>query len=192
MTLLVILLCGCNFPLLQGQGGSSQAATAQMALTLTAQSAITPSITPDTGSMGLCSYNWATQSLPDESVLLGNALQKAGVAFISARAEAFGENCYDAVFRVAVSFSTMETDFHISLAVDDLNNKEEMGNIMYIIIKTILDFPQGTFPGPNAGYIGINFQSETSELNLWFQISFIQSDIINGMKGIELFDKLNS
>lgn len=192
LILLTILLVGCNFPLYKDRNFDSKTATAQMALTLTAASAITPSVTPDTSLAGMCSYNWATQSLPNESVLLQNALQTAGVAFISVRAEAFGENCYDATSRGAVSFSTMETDFHVSVPVESLDNKEEMGNVAFTIIKTILDFPQGTFPGPNPGYIGINYKSETSELNLWFQISFIKDDVANGMKGTELFDKLNS
>jgi len=192
LTLLFILLCGCNFPLLQGQGSFSQTATEQMVLTLTAEGTIPPSVSPDSVSKQPCSYNWATQSLPNESILLQNALQTAGVAFISARAEAFGENCYDAGTGLAGSFSTMETDFRIFLAVGDLGNKEEMGNTAYTIIKTILDFPQGLFPGANPGYIGITYESDTSDLNLWFQISFIQADIINGMKGVELFDKLNS
>jgi hypothetical protein len=190
--LMMIFLCGCNFPLFQGQNDASRIVTAQMALTLTAVSAITPSVTPDGNSAGLCSYNWATQSLPEESAMLQKTLLTAGVAFNSARAEAFGENCFDASSKVVVSFSTMETDFHISVAVVNLDDKEVMGNIAYDIIKTILEIPLGTFPGPNPGYIGLNFKSKTGELNLWFQISYIKSDIVNGMKGTELFEKLNS
>lgn len=192
MFCLFFSLCGCNFPLFPDQGSSSQTATAQMAFTRTAQSVITPSAKPEKSPSGLCTYNWATESLPDQTVLLQEALQKESIAFLSAWAEAFGENCNDSDSNLGLSFSTMETDFHISVAVNDLNNKEELGNIAYEIISTILDFPHGTFPGPNPGYIGINYKSVSSELNLWFQISFIQEDIIHGMNGQELFNKLNS
>lgn len=191
LVFVTILLGGCNFPLFINQGFGLQNDAEQLAITLTDTSSITPSVTKEPSSAGM-SYNWATKSLPNESALLQNSLQSLGLTFISARAEAFGENCYDSTSREAVSFATMETDFHVSVAVDSLDNKEEMGNIAYTIIKAILDFPQGTFPGPKSGYIGINYKSATSELNLWFQISFIQNDILNGTKGTELFDKLNS
>jgi hypothetical protein len=192
MTFLFLLLCGCNFPLLSRQGESSLTATAQMELTLTAQNVLTPSAETSTGSVGQCYFNWAVKSLPRESALLQDALELAGVPFISAVAEAYGENCIDSVSNEPISFSTMETDFHVSLPVDDLNDEEEMGNTAYKVIKIILDFPEGSFPGHNPGYIGINFKSETDEINFWFQISFIQKDIQNGVKGIELFNKLNS
>jgi hypothetical protein len=116
-----------------------------MAQTLAAKSLITPSVQPDTSSAGMCPYDWAARPLPDESAVLENALKNEGVHFISVRAEDFGENCFDATPKVEVRFSPIETDLHISVGVDNLDEKKLIGNIAYSIIKTILEIPQGTF-----------------------------------------------
>lgn len=189
VTLLAIVLSGCNFPLLNSpQPPDSMISTEQMALTLTAISAST--ITPTVQAPGQCGYNWASQYLTKESEKLQNALSAAGVRFTSARAKAFGETCTDSVTLKIVGFSTMETDFEISLPISDLNNTAEMGDTASLVLQTIFSFPSDAFPGPNPGYVGLSFQSPAGDQNLWFQISLVKDSVMGGMKGIELFNLL--
>ncbi|HEY5158501.1 MAG TPA: hypothetical protein VII93_11120, partial [Anaerolineales bacterium] len=89
-----ILLAACNF----------QRSTPRM---VTEAGSATPSNQP-------CSFNWATQPLPDLSAKVRAAMQTAGLNGISVTAEAYGENCYDTRTNEPVSFTAMETDFHVT------------------------------------------------------------------------------
>ena len=74
-----------------------------------------------------CYFNWATQPLPDLTKQVQSAIDAARLTGVKARAEAYGENCYDSQTNKPVSFATLETDFHISAKVSNLTDKDESG-----------------------------------------------------------------
>ncbi len=98
------------------------------------------------------------------------AMEKAGLKGITATAEAFGEDCIDAQTNKAVSFAAMETDFRISVEVPDLKDTEALGNLLERILIVLDEFPPKSTPGPQSGYIGINFTSDDQDLNMWFLV----------------------
>jgi len=138
-----------------------------------------------------CYFNWATQPLPDLSKQVQSAIDAARLTGVKARAVAYGENCYDSQTNKPVSFATLETDFHISATVNDLTNKDELGNLLEKILIVLDGFPAGKVPGPQAGYISISFQARSEELNLMFMVSAGKSARAQGLHGAALFDELN-
>jgi hypothetical protein len=185
-----MLLCGCIYPF-PNNNNSFLTATAWMEFTLTAKAGQTSSPEIDSGLVGQCYYNWGTKSLPEESQLIQNGLLTAGIQFTSAIAEAYGENCIDSITHLPLGFSVLETDFRITLSIEEIENDKELGDVIYQVTKTILDFPDGTFPGSSKGYVSFQFNSGSSLKNFWFPIASIETDIKNGVKGINLLTKIS-
>lgn len=158
--------------------------------------AIEPTQTPDAGMP--CAFNWASQALPELSERVQAAIQAAGLKGVNARMEAFGENCYDANTNKVVSFAVMETDFHVTATVRDLNNKDDLGNLLEKILVVLDDFPVGKIPGPQPGYINISFQSSSQptgqsaagELNIMFLVPAGKSARAQGFHGAALLEAL--
>ena len=144
----------------------------------------------DTPSNQPCSFNWATQTLPDLSAQVLAAMQTAGLNGISVTAEAYGENCYDTRTNEPVSFTAMETDFHLTAQVKVLTDKGQLGNLLERILIVLDCFPTGSIPGPLPGYIGVSFQAGDDELRLWFPASDGVSARDQGLHGAALFEKL--
>ena len=137
-----------------------------------------------------CYFTWATQNLPELTTQIEAAIKAARLTGVSARAEAYGENCIDPQTNKPVSFGTMETDFHITAKVDDLSNKDELGNLLEKILVVLDGFPVGKIPGPQPGYINVSFQSASGELNLMFIVTAGKSAREQGLHGAALFDEL--
>ena len=105
-------------------------------------------------------------------------------------AQAYGENCVMDSGRVQ-SFSTMQTDFRVSLKVPDLNDQPALGALMEQIFLILDLYPLGSVPGPQPGYIGIEFSDgSSSPLNLWFKRTDADAARNQGLKGAELFRAL--
>ena len=138
-----------------------------------------------------CYFNWASQNLPELSTQIETKIKAARLTGVSARAEAYGENCIDPQTNKPVSFGAMETDFHITAKVDDLSNKDELGNLLEKILVILDGFPVGKIPGPQPGYINISFQSGMDEINIMFNITAGKSARTVGLHGAALFDELN-
>ncbi len=168
--LLVMFLAACNLP-----------RPAQETL---------PAPATDTPVYQNCYFNWATQPLPEISRQVQQAVEKAGVRGVSARAEAYGENCYDSKTNEVAGFSAMETDFRISAEVSDLKDTEALGNLLERILIVLDEFPTPSTPGPQPGYIGVRFTSGDQELNLWFQVHDEKAARDQGLHGSQLLEQL--
>lgn len=190
LMLILIGLSACNLPLWKTGSKTPVPRSAQTTVTLTASVTVTPTSELDSYVDTMCAFNWATKSLPKESALLQAAMRDAGILFITAFAEAFGEDCVTAN-NENLGFTTMETDFRFAFLVDNLVNTQQMGEVIYKVINLILDFPPDTFPGPKPGYIGIRFTDGNNDLNLWFLIDTAKNAIDQGKMGAELFQELN-
>ena len=137
-----------------------------------------------------CSFNWATQPLPDLSARVLAAMQAAGLNGISVNAEAYGENCTDPRTNEAVSFTAMETDFHVTAQVKVLTDQRQLGDLLERILLVLDGFPAGNTPGPQPGYIGVSFQAGAEVLRLWFPIVDGVSARDQGLHGAALFERL--
>jgi hypothetical protein len=138
-----------------------------------------------------CAYQWATQDLPEISDQLLQAFKKAGLNDAKVRAEAYGENCVMGSGKVR-SFSTMETDFRISVGVADLADQQALGAVMEQILLILDQYPVGSVPGPQPGYIGIEFTDGGSPLKLWFKRTDADAARQKGLLGAGLFRALSN
>jgi hypothetical protein len=137
-----------------------------------------------------CAFNWATQPLPELSKQVQEAMEAAGLTNITVRAEAYGETCTSGQPSQTPSFGALETDFHITVKVLDLTHKEDLGILLEKILVVLDAFPIGEIPGPQPGYVGISFQADGEELNLWFQSTDGKTARDQGLKGAALLDRL--
>ena len=154
-------------------------------------SPLPPSVSPTlTETDAPCAYMWATQPLPELTDMVQQALRAIGLKDISGRAEAYGENCVDAKTGKPRSFLTMETDFRISVPVDDLADRQALGQAVEQILAALDQFPVTEVPGTQAGYIGINFTTAGDRLNLWFRRVDGDAARQKGLKGADLLDAL--
>jgi hypothetical protein len=139
-----------------------------------------------------CYFNWATQPLPELSAKVQTAISAAGLREVKVTAEAFGENCYDPETNKPVRFATLETDFRIIAAVDDLADKDKLGNLLEKILGVMDDLTAGDVPGAQAGYIFISFQAGSENLNLSFAVTAGNSARAAGLHGSALLQGLQN
>src|SRR5512146_3024052 len=113
-----LVLCACSSVIVSPQPRPpSPTATAVPAVD-------TPRIDPTSAPQD-CGYQWANQDLPKLSGEFQQAVQ-ALQPQAQASAYAFGENCIRSDGSIA-SFAAMETDFNVTLLVDDLANESVLG-----------------------------------------------------------------
>lgn len=104
-----------------------------------------------------CSWQWATQDLPDLSALAVETLTSAGVPLVEARASAYGENCVTPQGTVE-RFAAMQTEFDVTLAVASLDDRETIGTLVYDVVGVLMTtLPVERTPGPNQGQIRLRF-----------------------------------
>ena len=151
----------------------------------------TPTLSPAQQELTPCAYTWATQSLPEVTRQVQAALEAAGLSQATGRAEAFGENCIETSGAVR-SFGTMETDFRIQLPVTDLADRQALGDLLEKVMVVLDQFPPGKVPGPQTGYIGVEFSAGQDTLNLWFKADAGQSARGQGLHGAELVAALTN
>ncbi|HTX91078.1 MAG TPA: hypothetical protein VMC09_07670 [Anaerolineales bacterium] len=168
--LLTVLLVTCNLP-----APSPEQATAAPATEAPYQP---------------CSYQWATQPLPEVSAKVQSAMQAAGLENVTATAEAYGETCSTSLAAQTPTFAAMETDFRVTVEVASLSDREEMGNLAEKILVVLDGFPVGTTPGPQPGYVGISFTADADQLNLWFLASDGRAARDRGLRGAALLEEL--
>jgi hypothetical protein len=137
-----------------------------------------------------CSYVWATQPLPDLTAKVQSAFNAAGLKDIQASAQAYGENCIDPQTNKIIRFSSMETDFRITVPVADLTNIDNLGSLLEKILVVLDTFPAGKVPGPRPGNIYIFFQSGSENLNLMFTAAAGKTARSLGLHGAELLKEL--
>ena len=84
----------------------------------------------------------------------------------------------------------METDFYITLNVENLEDKQALGELIEHVMGVMAEFPADETPGPQSGYIGITFQSPLDEIRLWVTITEIEAALENGLLGEDLYNAL--
>lgn len=180
---IVCLLTACNLP---------RTGTPAPALTVIPDEApVSQTVEPTQDYESVdCAYMWANGPLPELSDDFDKALKEAQPQ-ASGYAEAYGENCIDGEGKI-VRFLTMETDFHIALKVNDLEDKQALGKLIEQVLAVVAKFPLEDTPGPQPGYVGITFEAPTDELRLWFTQIDGESAIENGLQGEELFNTLQA
>ncbi len=119
-------------------------------------------------------------------------MERAGLTGITARAETYGENCYDSQTNEAVYFATLETDFRVNVEVENLEDREALGDLLEKILVVVDGFPTEAMPGPRPGYIGVNFQAGENMLYLWFTITEGEAARAQGYHGAGLLDILQN
>ena len=162
----VLLLAACNLPL------------------------STPDAVTATANSQNCYFNWASQPLPALSAEVQTAINASGLTGVRANAEAYGENCIDSQTNTPVSFGTLETDFHITLKVANLTDKENLGNLLEKVLVVLDTFPADKTPGPQPGSITVSFQAGSDELNLMFTVPAGKSARLQGLHGAALIENL--
>ena len=110
-----------------------------------------------------CYFVWATHVLPDVSQTFNVALQKLG-ADISGSASAYGEDCVYADGHS--TFSQMETDFDVTIKVQDANNEQELGNWIVEVMKVVDAFP----PSPQPGRVTFAFEKDGQQQFLYVSV----------------------
>ena len=138
-----------------------------------------------------CSFIWATQPLPELSARVLTAMQAAGLNGLGVTAEAYGENCTDTRTNEVVSFTSMETDFHVTAQVKVLTDQRQLGDLLERILLVLDGFPAGSTPGPQPGYIGVFFQAGDEGVRLWFPVADGVSARDQGLHGAALFERLH-
>jgi len=137
-----------------------------------------------------CSYVWATQPLPEVTVELQKKLIKFEIRASEVEAAAYGENCVLADGSID-RFITMQTDLYFKVPVADFEDQDSLGRIAEETILFVEDIPNNTLPGPQEGYIQVNFISAAGEMqSLWFRLADGRSAINDGLKGAALFEYL--
>lgn len=131
-----------------------------------------------------CYFVWATHDLPDLSTLVQQSAQSLQTQ-AQARAQAYGEDCvYD---NGHADFSVLETDYYISLQVQDLNDEDFMGDWIAQVMTLIDQPPQEQIPGGQPGFVEFRFsKTETDYINVRVPIDRYRKES-QGMLGVELF-----
>lgn len=181
--LLVFLLCACNFP------SPGEPPPGPTPLPDAAPAPVTEPPAQD-GSSTDCAFVWARQPLADLSLEFDESI-KGTLPQASGSAEAYGENCINAQGEV-VRFLAMETDYYVTLTVDDLKDKQALGEAIAKVLQVLANFPVGETPGPQPGYVGITFETSAEELRLWFTRRDAEAALENGLRGEELFNALQA
>jgi hypothetical protein len=137
-----------------------------------------------------CGFVWSREPLEQLSKEFDAALKTVEPG-AGGRAEAYGENCLNNRGKV-VRFLAMETDFYVLLKVEQLQDKQALGNLLEEVLSVVAQFPVEETPGPQPGYVGVTFEAPTDELRLWFPQREAEAALENGLRGAELFEALQA
>lgn len=140
--------------------------------------AVTPSITE-------CGYQWAYEDLPALTAQFDQAIKNL-ISNSASRATAFGENCVAPDGQV-VRFLAMETDFHVTVVVQTLNDYDTLGNWIAQVMQVVIGFPPELIVGPKPGFVEFRFKKSSTE-SIGFRIPIQQYiETADGKSGEELF-----
>jgi hypothetical protein len=181
--LILFLLNACNFP---RPGKPAPGLTVVPDAASTQATDIPSQVGADTG----CGFVWAREPLADLSNEFDAALREV-LPEASGYAEAYGENCLNNQGEV-VRFLAMETDFYVTLKIENLEDKQALGELIEQVLSVVAEFPPEETPGPQPGYVGITFETPGEELRLWFTQVDAETALENGLRGEELFNALQS
>jgi len=136
-----------------------------------------------------CGYQWANQDLPELSTSFQASLQALQSA-AQARAYAFGENCVLADGSIG-GFGAMETDFNVTLNVNDLTNESDLGEWIVKVMQVIQNIPTEQITGPQPGRVTMIFQPNGDQKIVNFYINQYQA-LAPGLGGLEVYQALQT
>ena len=85
----------------------------------------------------------------------------------------------------------METDFNVTLQVDDVANESDLGEWIVKIMQVIENIPQEQIVGPRPGRVSITFQSNNDQKILNFYTNQYQ-DLPSGLSNSEIYQALQT
>jgi hypothetical protein len=194
-----LLIAGCAHSSPAATGNATEPLDDVIAPTNTFVPSATPSpqpeviITETPSASAPCAWMWAEQPLPEVSIDLTRALQEAGLDGVVASASAFGENCVtgpDNDYKID-HFASMQTDFHLTIHVEKLADKQELGGWIERVMPVIESIPAESLKGPNPGQVSIRFTSGENEVNMQFSRARGKSLMEEGKTGSALYDALH-
>lgn len=137
---------------------------------------------------------WASHELDELSNIVQEALDESNVEGALAIAFAYGEDWveYDAATRhsEACNFSIMETDFHVTLLVEDLSDLDNLGEQLAALISVLHEFPPIETPGSQPGIIRITLLAGNENLVIQFSAFTLAEAIADGLSGAALYEAL--
>ena len=135
-----------------------------------------------------CTYQWAYEDLPKLSSDVQQSIQG-----LQAEAQAsvfvFGENCIHADGRT--DFIAMETDFNITLQVNDLSDQSNLGEWIVKVMQVIENIPPDQIVGPRPGRVSIAFQINSEQKFVNFYIDQYRA-LPSGLSNAEIYQALQS
>lgn len=196
LVLIGIGLPACNLPyppLAAGDGTTPTTATQQLPGEIgggVAAPDTPPSSAGETPTEQPCGYMWASQPLPEVSSEIQAMLEEAGIEQARVNAEAFGENCLLPDGQIA-RFLVMQTDIRIVLGVESVADLNALGDLAERILPVVLGIPNDALPGPNEGYLGLQFNDANGQLlNIWLPIPAVRELMRNQPGGSMLIERL--
>ncbi|HET9907786.1 MAG TPA: hypothetical protein VFQ23_14140 [Anaerolineales bacterium] len=175
--LCLVLLNACTLPL----------TPTSLPPTVTATSTQTATATPPT--YGGCGYQWANQPLPELSAEFQNAIQLLQPE-AQANAFAFGEDCVHADGTTR-TFIAMETDFNVTLQVNDLSDESALGDWIVKIMDVIENIPPEKIMGPRPGRVSVAFQVGSEQKYVNFYVDQYQA-LPSGLSSTEIYQALQT
>ena len=85
----------------------------------------------------------------------------------------------------------METDFNLTLQVNDLSNETELGEWIVKVMQVLAEIPPEQISGPGPGRVSLTFQSAGDERNITFYINQYQ-ELASGLSAAEIFQQLQT
>jgi hypothetical protein len=83
----------------------------------------------------------------------------------------------------------METDFNITLQVNDLTNESDLGEWTVKVMQVIENIPRDQIVGPQPGRVSMIFQSNGDQMVLNFYVNQYQA-LPAGLSGAEIYQSL--
>lgn len=144
--------------------------------------------TPAPSNPGECGYQWAYQDLPALSARFQQSIQVLHPD-AQATAFAFGENCVRA--DGSSTFLPMETDFNVTVPVNDLKSESDLGQWTVEVMEVITAIPPEQIVGPRPGRVSLTFRSGSEQAGLNFYIDQYR-ELPAGLSVAEVFRALKT
>jgi hypothetical protein len=139
-------------------------------------------------------FAWAYHGLEDLSNEVQAAMDQANIEGAQARAVAYGENVigYDEETGNSelCSFGAVETDYHITLAVEDLSDLDHLGAVLLSALTVLNEFPVDETPGNMPGRIQIFFSVGEEGRYMYFTETEASEALASGLTGAALLEAL--
>jgi len=140
----------------------------------------------------VCAYVWSTRSLPDITTAVNQSFRTIGLGEVRVDASGYGESCLDSQTNQVVSFNVFQADFYFNVVVDDITDKQFLGDSLERIAMIMEAYPPGKVPGSHPGNYSVIFTNGSETVSLWFVRTELEKLLEENITGDELFEALNN